>query len=207
MDHYLDIRLLPDPEFPATVLMSALFAKLHRGLVALGTRRIGVSFPDLVEGPERSLGGLLRLHGDADELARLMALPWLGGMRDFTRIGPVRPVPRRILGYRVVCRVQAKSSPERLRRRWMRRKGLSAEEARQAIPDEVAERLDLPFVTLTSQSTGQRFRLFIQHGQLRESPVLGHFNSYGLSPSESSLPHGQLRDKKIATIPWFLPFF
>ena len=34
MDHYLDIRLLPDPEFPAPLLMNALFTKLHRALVS-----------------------------------------------------------------------------------------------------------------------------------------------------------------------------
>jgi len=188
MDHYLEIRLLPDPEFPVTVLMNALFSKLHRGLVELETSRIGVSFPD-VERVERGLGELLRLHGDAGELERLMTLPWLTGMHDHTRVGRLRPVPERILGYRVVRRVQAKSSPERLRRRWMRRKGLSAEEARKAIPDDVAERLDLPFVTLTSRSTGQRFRLFIEHRPLQENPVPGSFSSYGLS--------------RIATVPWF----
>ncbi len=34
MNHYLDLHLLPDPEFSAAQLMSALFAKLHRALVA-----------------------------------------------------------------------------------------------------------------------------------------------------------------------------
>lgn len=187
MDHYLDIRLLPDPEFVSTVLMNALFAKLHRGLSDLGTNRIGVSFPD-VERAERGLGNRLRIHGNAEELEPLMALPWLTGMADHVRVGSARQVPAAVR-YRSVYRVQAKSSPERLRRRWMRRKGLSEEEARQAIPDSMAERLDLPFVTLTSRSTGQRFRLFIKHGPLRDSPVPGCFSSYGLS--------------RVATVPWF----
>lgn len=30
MDHYLDIRLRPDPEFPPAQLMSVLFGKLHQ---------------------------------------------------------------------------------------------------------------------------------------------------------------------------------
>ena len=33
MDAFVDLTLLPDPEFPATTLMNALFSKLHRGLV------------------------------------------------------------------------------------------------------------------------------------------------------------------------------
>ncbi len=45
MDHFLDIRVLPDPEFTEEMLMSALFAKLHRTLGARGTGDIGISFP------------------------------------------------------------------------------------------------------------------------------------------------------------------
>ena len=74
MDQHLDLRILPDPEFPITFLMSALFAKLHRGLVELGTDRIGVSFPE-VGTSEQGLGGALRLHGSAKELERLMNIP------------------------------------------------------------------------------------------------------------------------------------
>ncbi len=187
MEHYLDIRLLPDPEFVSPVLMSALFAKLHRGLATLPTRAIGVSFPD-VKKQVSSLGECLRLHGGDSELERLMALSWLTGMHDHVRVGPLRPVPEAVR-YRTVYRVQAKSSPQRLRRRWMKRKGLSEEDARQAVPDNVAEWLNLPFVTLTSQSTGQRFRLFIEHGPLQDRPVPGTFSSYGLS--------------RTSTVPWF----
>lgn len=35
MDAFVDIALLPDPEFPATTLLNALFSKFHRGLVGL----------------------------------------------------------------------------------------------------------------------------------------------------------------------------
>ncbi|MFO5998059.1 type I-F CRISPR-associated endoribonuclease Cas6/Csy4, partial [Pseudomonas aeruginosa] len=61
MDHYLDIRLRPDPEFPPAQLMSVLFGKLHQALVAQGGDRIGVSFPDLDESRSR-LGERLRIH-------------------------------------------------------------------------------------------------------------------------------------------------
>ena len=39
MDHYIEIRVLPDPEFSEEMLMSALVAKLHR---ALGQRGQGI---------------------------------------------------------------------------------------------------------------------------------------------------------------------
>ncbi|WP_374438483.1 type I-F CRISPR-associated endoribonuclease Cas6/Csy4 [Pseudomonas panipatensis] len=187
MDHYLDIRLRPDPEFPAMHLMSALFAKLHRALVALPNENIGVSFPDVDE-QRPWLGERLRLHGSAAALDRLMAQPWLNGMRDHLRQGDCLAVPAQAL-YRQVRRVQTKSSPERLRRRQMRRHGLSEEEARQRIPDHSARSLDLPYLHLASQSTGQRFRLFIQHGPLLAEPIDGACNRYGLGEG--------------ATVPWF----
>jgi len=188
MDHYLEIKLLPDPEFAPAVLMNALFAKLHRGLVDLNSTRIGVSFPYLkTELKHRSLGDRLRLHGNADDLQQLMALPWLSGMHDHTVISEPASVPAQA-GFCMVRRVQAKSSPERRRRRLMRRHGLSKEAARQCIPDALEERLDLPFVTMKSRSTGQNFRLFINQQAVSQA-ITGGFNHYGLSLT--------------ATVPWF----
>jgi CRISPR-associated endonuclease Csy4 len=185
MDAYLDITLLPDPEFPPAILMNALFGKLHRGLVGLGGQDIGVSFPD-VKG--MTLGRRLRLHGQTADLASLMASVWLTGMRDHVELGTVGPVPSHA-GHRVIRRVQAKSNPERLRRRMVARKGVDAELARQTIPDSAAETLRLPYLVLKSQSTGQQFRLFIEHRPVQEHAVGGPFSAYGLSPT--------------ATVPWF----
>ncbi|QXP85901.1 type I-F CRISPR-associated endoribonuclease Cas6/Csy4 [Methylococcus sp. Mc7] len=187
MDAYLEIRLLPDPEFAATVLMNALFGKLHRGLVEHGSGCIGVSFPDISNKP-RSLGTRLRLHGSAAELEKLMALNWLTGMRDHTEIGEIAAVPADAV-QRIVRRVQAKSNPERLRRRLIARRGVSNEQAEQAIPDTAAERLELPYVVLASRSTGQQFRLFVEHRPVQEQAVSGTFSAYGLSAT--------------ATVPWF----
>ena len=187
MDHYIDIHLLPDPEFPANLLMNALFAKLHRGLVEAGRNRIGVSFPQH-DDKRPTLGSLLRLHGQAADLEDLMSNNWLSGMRDHTRVSEPKPTPA-ATGYRRVYRVQAKSNPERLRRRYVKRHQTDLETARQAIPDDSAEYLQLPYITLGSHSTGQRFRLFIAHGPISSKATQGTFNHYGLS-----------RD---GTIPWF----
>ncbi len=67
MDYFLDIRVLPDPEFSEEMLMAALFAKLHRALGARGKGDIGVSFPEFFVKP----GPLLRLHGDESALCAL----------------------------------------------------------------------------------------------------------------------------------------
>jgi len=187
MDHYIDITVLPDPEFPATTLMNALFAKLHRGLVDHGGQDIGVSFPEVVQS-KRTLGQRLRLHGNSSSLDRLMAIGWMQGMRDHVTITSIQPVPAGVQ-HRVVRRVQAKSSPERLRRRLMARKSIDAETARTAIPDSAAEMLELPYVEIASRSTGQRFKLFIEHLQPLPTAIPGHFGTYGLGTD--------------ATVPWF----
>lgn len=187
MDHYLDIELRPDPEFPAPQLMNALFAKLHRALVGQGCGDIGISFPGVnTQAPH--LGTRLRLHGREEPLTKLTASDWLTGMRDHVATGQPAAVPANAR-HRIVRRVQAHSSPERMRRRLMRRKNLDAEQARQHIPDSAAQHLRLPFVQLRSTSSGQSFRLFIEHGPMLDSPAPGEFSAYGLSQT--------------ATVPWF----
>jgi CRISPR-associated endonuclease Csy4 len=187
MDHYVDIDVQPDPEFPAHQLMSALYAKLHRALVARQGAWIGVSFPGF--DPEGTyLGMRLRLHGTLADLSGLLESDWLTGMRDHVALTPPRPVPPEA-GHRLVKRVQVKSSPERLRRRLMRRHGFDEREACERIPDKLAQLTHLPFVPLRSTSTGQPFMLFIEHGPVQPEAVAGSFNAYGLSRG--------------ATIPWF----
>ena len=187
MDSYLELQLLPDPEFPPDMLMNALFAKLHRALVSHSDGRIGISFPDVGK-KAGQLGQRLRLHGQAGDLEGLMASNWLQGMRDHVRFGELQPVPTGCL-YRAVSRVQVDSNPERLRRRLMRRHNLDASSAIQRIPDKAIRHCTLPWVDMHSQSSGQSFRLFIGHGPLQASPTSGTFSSYGLSRS--------------TTVPWF----
>lgn len=187
MDAYLEITLRPDPEFGQQLLLDALVGKLHRGLVLAETDGIGVSFPGYSLKP-RSLGDRLRLHGTADHLGRFMARPWLAGMADHLAVGAIQPLPTDVR-HRVVRRVQPKTNAERLRRRYQKRHNVGEEEARLRIPDTIEKRVSLPFVTLRSASTTQRFALFVDHGPLQSEAMNGPFNSYGLSQT--------------ATVPWF----
>ena len=114
-----------------------------------------------------------------------MAHDWLKSMRDHTEVAPVTAVPADAV-QRCLRRVQAKSSPERLRRRQMRRHGLTEAQARERVPDSAAEWLHLPFVMLTSASTGQVFRLFLRLGPTVLSAQAGVFNAYGLSSSATT---------------------
>jgi CRISPR-associated endonuclease Csy4 len=184
MEHYIEIRLLPDPEFPETVLINALFAKLHRTLVEAGQGGLGISFPDA----KKNLGGKLRLHGNVKALERFNEINWRKGLTDYTEVTPITPVPANCR-YRIVSRVQAKSSSERLYRRSVKKGWLTTEEAQTKINESKVQRLRQPFVQLKSLSTGQSFRLFIEQGELLDSPQEGQFSAYGLSCS--------------ATVPWF----
>lgn len=187
MDHYLDIRVRPDPELANAHVMDALFGKLHLTLAARQASDIGVSFPGAAPGGT-GLGDVLRLHGNAAALGTLMGTRWMAGLLDQIQTGPIAAVPADAR-HRVVRRVQTKSSAERIRRRQMRRHGYDEVQARERIPDSIERTLNLPYVNLRSASTAQVFRLFIAHGPVQTAPQAGGFSAYGLSAQ--------------ATIPWF----
>ena len=186
MDKYIEFCLLPDPDQPPTLLMNVLYGKLHLALVELGSGDVGVSFPDAIRC--NTLGSRLRLHGSVDALERLMQINWTVGMHDYVVQSSVMSVPADTK-FRTCYRVQAKSNPERLRRRMMKRHDVNAETAAREIPDIAAETLRLPYVQIKSLSSGKHFRLFFQLGPLEQAARDGVFNAYGLS--------------REATIPWF----
>lgn len=187
MDMYIDIQILPDPDFEATVVMCAVFAKLHRALVMIDTNQIGVSFPEFTHRPS-SLGTVLRLHGTRDEFDRLLATTWLTGVRDHIALHGPADVPEGV-SYRTVRRVQPKGSPTRLARRYAKRHGVSKAEALQRYAGLETDQLRRPYIRMRSASTGESFSLFFEHGPLDSTPKEGSFSAYGLSDS--------------ATIPWF----
>jgi len=188
MDHYLDIRIRPDPETSFSQLMNVLAGKLHLTLCRLQASDIGVSFPRFRSESPPSLGNTLRLHGSHARLVQLMQLQWLIGMADYITVTDVLSVPPNV-SYCAVRRVQTRSNAARVRRRQMKRHGWNEAEALLRIPDSVEKRLDLPFLSLRSSSTGQPFCLFIEHQPCSDRAGSGPFNTYGLSSS--------------GTIPWF----
>ena len=162
-------------------------SKLHRALVQLQTNTIGVSFPRHVVVPvsQRTLGSVLRLHSSESALSELMSLNWLKGMRDHVTVSDLAPVPSGAL-HRLVKRRQFKTNVDRLRRRRMKRKGETVEQAVCAIPDTVERTPKLPFVQLRSTSTGQAFCVFIEHGDVQANNISGSFSTYGLSQGGST---------------------
>ena len=179
MSHYIELEVLPDPEFTPPVLMSALFSKLHRQLAHEQWTDVGVSFPGYSTAP-RSLGSVLRLHSTPQRLETLMATDWLRGVSEHTATSDINPVPADA-EHRVFKRRQFKTNVERLRRRRMKRHGETYEQAADAIPSKVEQTPSLPFLVLRSQSTRQRFHCFIEQSAPQTEPVPGTFNAYGLS--------------------------
>lgn len=187
MDHYVEIRLQPDPEFPVHQLMNALFAKLHRTLVEQGSTDIGVSFP-AAGSQAKGMGDRMRLHGPEPALHCCMTQDWLKGMHDHAHCSDLLSVPDGC-SQQTVRRVQALGGSDlrRLRKRLMARTNCSAEEAARQVPDAAAERLKLPFLTMRSASTGQTFRVFVQQAAAGQQQD-GAFNTYGFSRT-ATLPH------------------
>lgn len=185
MNSYLEIKVLKNPELSKETVLSSVYSKLHQILAQSSCESIGVSFP---KHTDISLGDTIRLHGTEANLTKLLGLKWLSQFCDYLDVTEVKMAPSSCQ-YRSVFRVQAKSSPDRLRRRAMKRHQLTLEQAIEKIPDSCQESLSLPYIKMRSDSTKQQFPMFIRHGPIMEKKQEGTFNSYGLSNK--------------TTVPWF----
>lgn len=184
MDNYVEIQILPDPEFSTNTLMNVLFEKLHLALVQGNHDDIGVSFPQA----RKTMGDVVRIHGSREALQRLMDQRWDNGMCDYIKVSEIRPAPEKSQ-HRMVRRVQAKSSLDRIYRRSIKKGWLTAQEAEQRVAEGREVLLNSPFIQMRSQSTGQKYRLFIEQGDIQDTSQKGSFSTYGLSNE--------------ATVPWF----
>lgn len=183
MEYYIDIQLLPDPEFSEQSLLNALFAKFHRTMNQVVPGQIGISFPKV----GKRLGDTLRLHGSQAALGQLMESNWLQGMKDYCQCTELLTVPDDCQ-YRTVRRVQAKSAHNK-RKRSVAKGWLTVEEAEKRIPESQQRKLNLPYLEVKSLSNGNRMRVYVDHGKPQTVAQTGKLNSYGLSAE--------------ATVPWF----
>ncbi|MFC3909324.1 type I-F CRISPR-associated endoribonuclease Cas6/Csy4 [Legionella dresdenensis] len=183
MDHYIDISILPTPEFPETVLLNALYTKLHRALYDLAATNVGVSFPKY----KITLGNIIRIHSGQAVLHNLLNLNWIGSMNDLCKVSMIMRVPMNSK-FRNISRKQPTMSPSKLRRLISR--GSILEEEIQPYETKMhSKKFDNPYIELISTSSGQRYRRYIEFGELLEQPVSGSFDAFGFS--------------KTATVPWF----
>lgn len=183
MNHYIDIKMLPDAELNEAFLMNKVYAKLHKGLPNLGSSSIGVSFPKY----RVLLGGILRIHATKEKLEQLRSLNWLSRLADYCDVSGIQPIPNDVQ-YRNISRKQANMTEAKLRR-LIKRGSISAEEAKKYRAKMSTQGLNNPYLELNSSSNGNKHRRYLQFGELLNEPVSGEFDHFGLS--------------KIATVPWF----
>lgn len=183
MNHYLNITLRPDAEMPSTILMNAIYTKLHKLLFDLQSHDIGVSFPKF----NILLGDTLRIHGSEADLKKLHNQGWLGGMNGYCQIGEIKQVPANSK-YRVISRKQTTMSQSKLRR-LQKRGSIKDDDIKNYKAKMFTKGLSNPYIELVSASNGHKHRRYIEFGELQDCPIEGSFDFFGLS--------------KTATVPWF----
>lgn len=183
MNHYFDIKLIPDSELSESELVSKVYTKFHKLLCDLQTDQVGISFPEV----SYKLGTLFRIHASADQLQKIQDIDWLGGLKGYCQLSHVLPVPE-IVQYRLVSSLRCKHNQSRLRR-MVSRGNVSEEAVSNYKRKMLGNWLEQPFVDLKSTSTGQNYRKFFLFGDITPESKEGKFDRFGLSHN--------------ATIPWF----
>jgi CRISPR-associated endonuclease Csy4 len=183
MHKYIDIKLFPDAENRSTLLMNAVYSKLHKALYDLSSTSIGVSFPEY----NVTLGDVLRLHGSEIDLGALQGKNRLGGMAGYCRVSEILAVPDNVK-YRTVSRQHVTMTLSKLNR-LIKRGSIPEDEVKQYKAKMFTRGLDNPYLELQSGSNGQRHRRYIQFGDLCDVSTEGVFDQFGLSNT--------------ATVPWF----
>jgi CRISPR-associated endonuclease Csy4 len=203
MTHYQDIKITPDVDISLGFIRNKLYQKFHKTLFDLKATDIGASFPHLKpcknSTPDMLLGDMLRLHSSQQSLENLQNQNWLGGLSGYCQISDILPIPENITGYQNISRVRVKGSmSEADLRAKIKHKKLQEELNNdvkinayiQQYRKEMFKRsLTNPYLELTSTSTQQRYRIYLQFNDITQHQVIGEFNAFGLS--------------KTATIPLF----
>lgn len=179
MGHYFEMAIRPDPDFVVETIINSVYNRFHLILADQKELNIGISFPDYDLSAKR-LGSRLRFHGEVNHLTVLKPLLQQGGVQDYVSSTEIQVLPQ-TSEYVAVHRVQVKSNPLRLARRYARRHQITEEEALLKYQSAKSEYVSLPYVVMNSRSSGQRFRLFIRQERVNENNGKGRFNTYGLS--------------------------
>ncbi|MBW2219907.1 MAG: type I-F CRISPR-associated endoribonuclease Cas6/Csy4 [Deltaproteobacteria bacterium] len=184
MKVYLEITIKPQPEIPLYFLWEKVYQQIHLALVEMqdenGTVTIGVSFPEY-DACQFQIGCKLRLLAEEKvELEKLAVDKWLSRLCDYVHVKPIVPVHEKIAGHVCFRHVKMKGSKEKFARRRAKRKGETLQQALSHFENFEEQRSKLPYINMTSQTNGQRFRLFIEK-QVMEQPQIGSFSCYGLS--------------------------
>lgn len=184
MNYYQEISLLPNVDINFYFLWQKLYQQIHLALVenktAGNVSAIGVAFPEY-NADKYSLGTKLRLFaGDEKSLEQMHFEIWFNRLSDYVHLSHIKPVPEKLEGHACFKHIKLKGNKEKLARRRAKRKGEILQQALSHFGNFEEQRSNLPYINMTSQTNGQRFRLFIEK-QAMEQPKTGLFSCYGLS--------------------------
>ncbi|SFV51919.1 CRISPR-associated protein, Csy4 family [hydrothermal vent metagenome] len=185
MNYYLDIKIKPDAEMRENVLLNKVYTKLHKAIFDLNANDIGVSFPSV----KVKLGDVVRIHSTQNKLNELQNLNWLGGLSGYCKVSDILPVPDKVDGFQTISRIRQNMSLARMRKKitHQQNKGyIKTDDDIKTYEKYYKEKmfktgLDNPYLELQSTSTGSKYRLYIQFGDVQQQAVAGEFNRFGLS--------------------------
>lgn len=184
MTYYQEISLLPTARIGLYDFWQKLYQQIHFALAENKSEenvsKVGVSFPEY-SADEFLLGTKLRLFAEDEQtLEQMQCEKWLRHLRNYVHIKKIEPVPRKLTRHACFKHVKLKGNKEKLARRRAKRKGETYKEALTHFKDYEEQRSRLPYINMTSQTNGQRFRLFIEKEEM-EKPQPGLYSCYGLS--------------------------
>ena len=184
MKYYQEISLLPNAEITPYFIWQKLYQQIHLALVENKNKEnaspVGVGFPEH-HVDSYCLGTKLRLFAeDEQSLNDMQCEKWLNRLRDYVHVSEIRPVPEKLTGYACFKHIKLKGNKEKLARRRAKRKGETLQQALLHFENFEEQLSKLPYINMTSQTNGQRFRLFIEK-QVMEQPQTGLYSCYGLS--------------------------
>lgn len=184
MNYYREIFLLPNADIGIFFLWQKVYQQIHLALaenkIADNASEIGVAFPEY-NADKFSLGTKLRLFAKEEELLEQMRCEkWLNRLKDYVFISPIKPVPEKLTGHACFKHIKLKGNKEKLAKRRSKRKRETLQQALAYFEGFEEQQSKLPYINMTSQTNGQRFRLFIEK-QVMEKPQTGLYSCYGLS--------------------------
>lgn len=183
MNNYFDIYAIPNAELTQNVVIGHLMQCLHQYLPDF-CEKVGLGFPQYAI--DRGLGGVIQVFGDSNKLEELYSrLEYDLNFSNHAILGKLQAIPQKVNYYVCYKRVQihGNSYYSRSKRRHQER----GAELQSLNLKHLINFNKLPYVNLSSSSTGQNFKLFIKQVVTTKMSV-GTFNSYGLSSDGATVP-------------------
>ncbi len=194
MRHYVDIYLFSNPDVDLYFLWEKVYRQIHLGFVEMqktnGKVTIGIALPEYDENTNK-LGNTLRLLSkDKATLENFNTKQRLNNLSDYVDITDVCHVPDNVSLFACYHRIQPKSNNARLVRlakRKSNRDNITFDQALTALEKNKEQQIKAPYIPIKSQSTGEKFFLFIGCIKTTSGTIETDFSTYGLS-RKSSVP-------------------